>query len=67
MINGQEYTATTTSYQVSSIENDFTYSIKATAEKHKDSLPTETYTFKGKGVTPPGVRERGATVCSKQS
>ena len=62
MINGQEYTATTTSYQVSSIENDFTYSIKATAEKYKDSLPTATYTFKGKGVTPPGPEDAEITV-----
>ncbi len=52
-INGQEYTATAPSYQVSSVENDFTYSIKATAEKYEDSLPTETYTFKGKGKPDP--------------
>ena len=53
IINGQEYTATAPSYQVSSIENDFTYSIKAVADKYEDSLPTETYTFKGKGKPDP--------------
>lgn len=52
-INGQEYTASAPSYQVSSIENDFTYSIKAIADKYEDSLPTETYTFKGKGKPDP--------------
>ena len=52
-INGQEYTATAPSYQVSSVENDFTYSIKATADKYEDSLPTQTYTFKGKGKPDP--------------
>ena len=52
-INGQTYTSTTTSYQVSSTENDFTYSIVATAEGYTDSLPTQTYTFEGKGITPP--------------
>lgn len=49
-INGEEYSTDTTSYQVQSVVNDFTYSVKATAEKHEDSDYTETYTFKGKGT-----------------
>ena len=53
IINGQAYTSSTTSYQVSNTENDFTYSIVATAEGYTDSLPTQTYTFEGKGIIPP--------------
>lgn len=49
-INGEEYAIDTTSYQVQSVVNDFTYAVKATAEKYEDSDYTETYTFKGKGT-----------------
>ena len=51
-LNGTEYEVNTTSYQVSSVINDFTYSIVAKADKYKTSDPTQTYTFKGTGITP---------------
>ncbi len=53
IINGQEHSTTATSYQVSSTENDFTYSVVATADKYQDSAPSQTLTFKGKGAPTP--------------
>ena len=53
-INGENYETNATSYKVSSVINDFTYSITAVAKKgHKNSNPTQEYTFKGKGNPKP--------------
>ncbi|MBQ2909131.1 MAG: hypothetical protein IJE56_04165, partial [Clostridia bacterium] len=62
IINGETYSTSATSYQVSSTENDFTYSIIATGKKHEDSNPTETYTFIGKGVPTPEPPAQTITV-----
>ena len=51
--NGVVYSVTTTSYQASSIINDFTYSIVAKAEGYESSDPTKTYTFTGTGIEIP--------------
>lgn len=56
-INGSEYQVTATSYQVSSIVNDFTYSVVATADGYENSAPTQTYTFTGTGVEIPQPSE----------
>ena len=62
IINGETYSTSATSYQVSSTENDFTYSIIATGKKYEDSNPTETYTFIGKGVPTPEPPAQTITV-----
>ena len=55
-VNGQSYQTESTSYQVQSVINDFTYSIIATAEGYEDSDATQTFIFKGQGnpnINPP--------------
>ena len=52
--NGNNYRTNTNSYQVGSVINDFTYAVIAAADEgriFKNSNPSETQTFKGKGVT----------------
>ena len=61
-INNREFSVTTNSYQVSSVTEDFTYSIVAVGKDYAMSDPTETFTFKGKGFTPPGPDLSGVTV-----
>ena len=56
-VNTEKYTVTATQYQVSSVVNDFTYSVVAKADGYVDSDPTQTFTFVGKGVTPPKPNE----------
>lgn len=51
VLNGNKYKATTTSYQVGSVVNDFTYSVYAVGkEGYENSDASATKTFKGKGV-----------------
>lgn len=61
-INNREFSVTTNSYQVSSVTEDFTYSIVAVGKDYAMSDPTETFTFEGKGFTPPGPDLSGVTV-----
>ncbi len=59
-INDGEYETSQTSYQVSSVVNDFSCSVKATAtKKYADSDYSEVYNFKGTGanVEPPKPAE----------
>lgn len=49
--NGNKYRANTTSYQVGSVINDFTYAVYAVAKQgYENSDVSETKTFKGKGI-----------------
>ena len=53
VLNGQNLKSETTSYQVGSVVNDFTYAVIALAERgYRMSEPSETKTFTGKGITP---------------
>ena len=56
-VNDQKHTVTATQYQVSSVVNDFTYSIIAKASNYEDSNPTQTYVFTGRGTQTPTVGE----------
>lgn len=51
-INGTDYAVTTNSYTVSSVVNDFTYTVTATAEGYKNSPASSVQTFKGTGTKP---------------
>lgn len=54
VLNGNSYKCNTTSYQVGSIVNDFTYAVMAVSEHgYKMSAPSKTQTFKGKGIVTP--------------
>lgn len=54
VLNDKKYRSDTTSYQVGSTVNDFTYAVIALADKgYSMSDPSETKTFKGKPLTPP--------------
>ena len=50
VLNGNNYKSTTTSYQVGSVVNDFTYAVMAAGNGYKTSKASETKTFTGKGV-----------------
>lgn len=49
VLDGEPHPTDETSYQVSSVVNDFTYSVYARAQGYNDSAPSETKTFTGKG------------------
>ncbi len=51
-VNGSDHAVNTTSYQVSSVESDFTYYIVATAEGYINSAPTQVYTFTAEEIKP---------------
>ncbi|MDE7439883.1 MAG: Ig-like domain-containing protein [Clostridia bacterium] len=50
VLNGHGYRTSTTSYQVGSVVNDFTYAVYAVAKGYDNSAATETKTFVGKGL-----------------
>lgn len=52
VLNGNNYRADGTTYQVGSVINDFTYQIIAVSESGSASAPSEKMTFVGKGVPP---------------
>ena len=54
VLNDKNYKSDTTSYQVGSVVNDFTYAVIAVSETgYKMSEPSETKKFTGKGITAP--------------
>ena len=52
VLNGEEYTTNTTSYQVASTVNDILYCVYAKASGYNDSPKSEEKLFKGTGVVP---------------
>ena len=66
VLNDIKYRSNTNSYTVGSVVNDFTFAVIAAAESdsgYKNSEPSETQTFKGKGVVvPPAPVIEGLTV-----
>ncbi|MCM1236808.1 MAG: hypothetical protein NC489_42575 [Ruminococcus flavefaciens] len=50
VLNGVNYRANTTSHQVGSVINDFTYAVYAVASGYENSAASATKTFIGKGV-----------------